>query len=166
MQEIWKYIKGYENIYMISTYGEIKSVKDNKVIKPIKLNNGYLIVGLSNNGIVSRIPVHRLVANTFINNINKLPEINHKNEIKTDNRVENLEFCSCKYNCNYGTRNKRIADKLKRKVTQYTVLGEKVQIWDSIKSASEILNINSGNICNCCQNKRKTAGNYIWKYCS
>ena len=122
MQEIWKDIVGYENLYQISNLGRVKSVekyvnsclKYNPTIKRkekmLKQYNksGYLQVALSKNGIKTYFLVHRLVAQAFIDNPNNFPQINHKNEIKNDNRVENLEWCDRKYNCNYGNRNSKI----------------------------------------------------------
>ena len=81
------------------------------LLTPRKTTDGYLSVMLYKRGKPTDHKIHRLVAETFISNTLNLPEVNHKNEIKTDNRVENLEWCNHLYNSNYGTRDKRIGDK-------------------------------------------------------
>ena len=110
--EVWRPVRGYEGLYEVSNYGRVKSLKRNtaheRIMKPIKDSYGYLIVCLNKNGKQTNKKIHRLVAEAFIPNPNNLPQVNHKNEIKTDNRVENLEWCDNKYNTRYGTRGERI----------------------------------------------------------
>ena len=118
--EIWKPVVGYEGKYEVSNMGRVKSLKyygwyQIKILKPIKTQNGYLRVHLAKNGIFHKTSIHRIVAEAFIPNPDNLPLINHKNEDKTDNRVENLEWCSWKYNNNYGTRNKRLSESQKKR---------------------------------------------------
>ena len=102
--EIWKDIKGYEGLYEVSNQGNIRSLKTGKLRKPTN-NFGYLRINLCKNNVVKFHMVHRLVAEAFIeNNDPNLTQVNHKNENKQDNRVENLEWCDAKYNNNYGTK--------------------------------------------------------------
>ena len=107
-KEIWKLINDFPN-YMVSNFGRIKSLdttgtwKEEKILLPHNNGNGYLYVGLWKKGKCKRFGVHRLVAEAFIPNPQNLPCVNHKNELKDDNRVENLEWCDHKYNSNYGT---------------------------------------------------------------
>lgn len=101
--EIWKDIKGFENKYQISNLGNVKSIMYNhttnqKLLKKVKMKIGYENVTFYTNGKPKTYYVHRLVGEHFIENYNNLPTINHKNAIKTDNRVENLEWCSFKDN--------------------------------------------------------------------
>lgn len=114
-QEIWKDIEGYEGIYQVSSMGRIRAldrIKPNSFGQIAKGHimafcdngNGYVWVSLWKNGKGRMRYVHRLVANAFLKNDKKLPQVNHKNEDKKDNRVENLEYCDAKYNCNYGNR--------------------------------------------------------------
>jgi len=125
-KEIWKDIPNYEGLYQVSNYGNVKTldkcvnsgIKNNsivtrkgKLLKQYLKKNGYLQVTLTHNNTRKYVCVHRLVAEVFIDNSNNYLQINHKNEDKTDNRVENLEWCSPKYNCNYGNRNSKIYNK-------------------------------------------------------
>lgn len=134
MQEIWKDIKGYEGLYQVSNLGRIRStdkiVKRGKngdyfrkgiILKPQKSKNGYLVCKLSKNGICPSKNIHRLVAEAFIDNPNNYPCINHKDENKQNNIVDNLEYCSYEYNNNYGTKKERIKEKLTgRKLSEET----------------------------------------------
>lgn len=97
-------VKNYEGFYKIDRYGNVYSLKRNcRIMKQQKTKSGYYRIGLSKNGKLNHYFVHRLVAEAFIPNPDGLMEINHKNECKTDNRVENLEWCDRLYNVRYGT---------------------------------------------------------------
>lgn len=114
IKEIWKSITDYEGLYEVSNLGRVKSLGNNKsrkekILKPAKDRKGYLYVILCRNGKVKNFKVHRLVAEAFLPNPEGFPEVNHKDEDKTNNQVENLEFCDCKYNINYGSHNERSA---------------------------------------------------------
>lgn len=103
MEEIWKDVPGYEGIYVVSSFGRIRNLVSGKFIKPSQKNDGYCRVCLSKNGCGKCINIHRLVAQVFIPNPDNLPQVNHRDEDKTNNNVTNLEWCSAKYNINYGT---------------------------------------------------------------
>src|SRR5574344_1100472 len=105
MKEIWKNVSGYEGIYQISNFGRVRSFKFSnvRILKNIVQSAGYLTVDLRKNGARKSFKIHRLVALAFIENPNNLPSINHKDECKTNNSVNNLEWCTDKYNSNYGT---------------------------------------------------------------
>lgn len=113
--EIWRDIKDYEGLYQVSNLGRVKSLKygKEKILKGYKYRGGYLRVDLYKERKVKHFPIHRLVASAFINNPNNLPQVNHKDEDKTNNCAENLEYCDSSYNTNFGTRNERIAEKTK-----------------------------------------------------
>lgn len=111
MEEIWKEIKGSDGRYLISNQGRVFGVQRNK-LRTIGLDkDGYQVVSFKVNNKMKMCKVHRLVAEAFIPNPDNLPQVNHKNEIKSDNNVSNLEWCSASYNTNYGTRNDRVRKK-------------------------------------------------------
>lgn len=102
MEEIWEDIEGYKGEYAISNLGRIKSIKNNIVMKPMLATNGYLVACLWHNGKQKKIVIHRLVAQAFVPNPNNYNEVNHIDENKTNNKADNLEWCTHKYNMNYG----------------------------------------------------------------
>ena len=109
--EEWKNVIGYEGLYEVSNKGNVRNVRRNKLLKLSKNTYGYIQVYLYKNGIRTGLKVHRLVAQAFILNPDNLPEVNHKDEDKTNNRVDNLEFCDHKYNVNYGHRTENAINK-------------------------------------------------------
>lgn len=171
MDEIWKDKKDYEGLYQVSNWGRVKSFKFGKerILKQFTNNDGYLQVHLCKNGKLKTFLVHRLVAEAFLDNPNNLPQVNHKDENPQNNNVENLEFCSAKYNTNFGTRNKRISDKntngkLSKPVLQFTLDGQFVKEWPSVRQAEREGGFNQSHITDCCRGKIKTHKNFIWKY--
>ena len=169
--EIWKDIEGYEGLYQVSNLGRVKSIYYDKerILKPGKNTKGYLQVHLCKNGERKEYTVHRLVAKVFISNPNNLPMINHKDENPSNNRVENLEWCSAKYNNNYGTRTQRVAEKmingkLSKPVLQFTKNGEFIKEWKSTRDVQRNLGYDHGNISSCCTGRYKSAYGFNWKY--
>lgn len=110
MTEVWRDIDGYENKYQISNYGRIRSVKKNIILKPMVATNGYLVACLWKDNKQKKFLIHRLVAEYFIDNPNSYPEINHKDEDKTNNNANNLEWCTHLYNMNYGEVKEKISN--------------------------------------------------------
>lgn len=163
MCEIYKDIPGF-SLYQINGSGNIKNKETGHIIKPRINKDGYYKVILYKDHKKTTMLVHRLVALTFIGNPDNKPQVNHKNEVKTDNRVSNLEWCDAKYNSNYGTAISRRKIKLYKKVIQKSKKGETIKLWDSIKEAGESLNINVHNISYCCSGKIPSAGGYVWNY--
>lgn len=163
MTEIWKDISQFEGLYQISSLGNVKSLarivdnrykKCEKILKPFLNKQGYLYVILCKNGKITDKRINRLVAEAFIPNPSNKAYVNHKNEIKTDNSVENLEWVTPKENSNYSVK----------QIKQYTKNNEYIKTWNNLIIINEELNIDKGNIVKCCKGKRKTAGGFIWKY--
>lgn len=152
-----KDVVGYEGLYAITSCGKVWSYKNECFMKPRTIRNGYLQVGLRKNGERKFYYIHRLVAEAYLPNTENLPEINHKDENKANNCLQNLEWCDHKYNINYGTRTK----KTKKPILQYTLNGEFVREWPS---ATDVRNEANGNICNCLKGRLPSAYGYIWKF--
>ncbi len=176
-KEIWKDIV-YDGVtyegYQVSNLGRVKSLNYNhtgksRVLKCVPSTNGYLVVCLHNNMKTKNYKIHRLVAEAFLPNPDNKPEINHKSEDKLDNRVENLEWVWHKDNCNHGTRNKRIGEKNKngkcsKKVIQYSLDGEFIKEWVSVREIQRQLGYSNGNISDCCRGIKKSAYGFKWEY--
>ena len=163
----------YEGLYKVSNLGRILSLNYRNTGKPGLMNpskdrGGYLHVVLSKNGKPKTCKVHRIVAQTFILNPDNLPEINHIDEDKTNNRVDNLEWKSHKDNCNHGTRNERVAKtqingKTSKKVLQFTLDGEFIREWPSTMECKRN-GFNQGNIVSCCNGKLPHYKGFRWEY--
>lgn len=198
MEEIWKDIKGYEGLYQVSTLGRVKSISYGKekilVLTPRTGSNKRkeVKVTLCKNGKRKYFLVHRLVAEAFIPNPNNVPQVNHKDENSINNIVTNLEWCTSKYNCNYGTRNERLAKANEGKIVSEETKkklsivnkgrhegannsnAKKVlcvttgEIFNTIKEAEEYYCCN--NVSACCRGVQKSAGKLddgtrlVWRY--
>ena len=164
--EIWKDIKNYEGIYQINNFGKIKSAYkkgnncNNKILKASYTYNGYERIGLSKNNKTKKYLVHRLVAETFIPNPNNYEQVNHKDENKQNNNINNLEWCTRSYNINYGNRN----NNLNKEVWQYDLKGNFIKKWKSTMEIQRSLGYKNQSISSACRGKSRTAYNYIWKY--
>lgn len=192
--EIWKDIPKYENLYQVSNFGRVKSLPryihwthknysiiqtnskyiPEKILCQNKKRSGYYEVKLYNGKTANYFLVHRLVAKLFIPNINNFSQVNHKDENKLNNSVENLEWCDSKYNANYGSRNRKIS--LYRKESQsgkYNPYHKPVLCietgikYDSCIAAEKKLGLRKGAIASASNpnEKRKTAGGYHWQRC-
>lgn len=160
MKEIWRDCKGYDGKYQVSNLGRIWSVKNQKYLTPYVHTKGYLgVTMVAKNGKRKGELIHRLVALAFINNPEKKPQVNHKDEDKTNNCVDNLEWCTCKENINYGTCTERRAKK--RRITIECV--ELGKIFKSITEASKETNVSIPCISRACSGLQKTAGGKHWK---
>lgn len=173
-----KDIEGYEGIYKISNLGNVMSCEryvkvggggtrrvKQRLLKPYKSTGGYLQVNLNNDGEFKPKLIHRLVAIAFIPNPNNLPEVNHKDEDKENNAVENLEWCTPKYNANYGLRNqKMIENKRNTSVNQYDKDGNFIKNWRSLSDACEEYEADISSMIRVCKGKQKTCVGYKWKY--
>lgn len=155
-------IKGYEGKYMISDDGQVWSNYKKGFLKPYERPDGYLCVNLYKNGKPTGFSIHRLIAQAFIPNPNDLPIINHKDENKHNNCVDNLEWCNYSYNNSYGNRKNKIQQKIGRKTYQYDLDGNLIAVWPSQQEASRQLNISSGNINYVIRGKLKSTHGFIF----
>lgn len=178
MKEIWKDIKGYKGLYQVSNKGNVKSLNyrrsgEEKIKKPKVNRNGYLRVKLHRDGNCKTLLIHRLVLMTFapIDNMDKF-DVNHRDENKKNNNLDNLEWCDRKYNNNYGSRNQRSAQSRSIPVVQIDPTTNKViNVYHSAMEADMQTEFNQGNISKCCQNRyTKHSPNiylgYKWQYMS
>ena len=176
--EEWRDVVGYEGRYQISSMGRVKSlartfigkgggehlVKE-RVLKPCDNGRGYLYIGLSDGtGEHKRHYIHRLVGEAFLPRAEGKDAINHKDEDKTNNNVWNLEWVSDKENCNFGTRNERIAKANSKPVAQCTKEGELVKTWSSLTEIGKQTGFSIGNISQVTNGKHKQAYGFIWRY--
>ena len=189
MLEIWRTAvydgEIYEGLYKISNLGKILSLDYNHTGKPglmtpVDNGCGYLQVHLSKNRKKKWCLVHRMVAFAFLDNPENLPEVNHKNEDKTNNFVflnedgsvdkekSNLEWKTPKENSNHGTRNERIVKaltngKMSKRVLQLSLSGELIREWPSVGECGRN-GFNKGHVSACCRGKEKTYKGFQWKY--
>lgn len=176
-----KDIKGYEGLYAITEDGQIWSYKSKKFLIPNYDANGYLKINLFKDRKNKSCTIHRLVAETYIPNPNNLSQVNHKDENKTNNHINNLEWCDAKYNMNYGTRTQRasetnrgqkrseetkknISEARKNKGNKPVKCIETDIVYISTVSANRETGIDNSCISKCCKGQRKTAGSYHWQY--
>lgn len=170
---MWKDIPGYPR-YMVSDFGEVYSKITKIKLKADISKFGYARVTLyKGTGEKHKIMVHRLVALAFISNPQNLPQVNHINENRLDNSVENLEWCSASYNINFGNRNKTVSRKLRaikektsaKRIEQIDIqTGKTIKVWTSMREIERELGFSHSNIYACCSGKRKTRGGFAWKY--
>jgi len=173
MIEEFRPVIGYEGLYEVSNLGNVLSVEriDNAGrkrggfrLKQKTDRYGYKCVNLCKNGITKSTTVHRLVAEAFIPNPDKKPEVNHKNEDKQDNSVKNLEWVTSKENQNHATLPERRSKAKRRAVFQIdSKTGKVIAKYDSSVDAKRRTGISAEHIRNCCSGQRKHAGGYIWK---
>ena len=180
MQEVfeeWKDVPRYEGFYQVSNLGNVRSVdryiecrgamrfQKGKMLRPHIGKFGYKQVILNNKG-MKLYKVHRLVAEAFIPNPDNLPQVNHKDENKINNNVENLEWCTCLYNLLYNDLHHRRNNKNNRKsISVVRMQGDRVDaIYPSLNEAARKIGCSSGNISKCCRGIKNSAYGFQWKY--
>ena len=164
--EEWRAVPDYEGLYEVSNKGNVRNVRRNTLLRLTKTKYGYIQVWLYKNGIRTGLRVHRLVAKAFLLNPENLTEVNHKDEDKANNRINNLEWCATKYNCNYGTRNERRAENCKKKIYSLDKDGT-ITYYNSRNEAGAILGIDPAAISKALSDKyphNKTAAGKQWIY--
>ncbi|NFH81771.1 hypothetical protein FDA09_16805 [Clostridium botulinum] len=173
MREVWKDIKGYEELYQVSNLGRVKNIKRNKILKPLKRKGGYVNVNLYNRNLkMKSITIHKIVALTFIANPNNYPCINHKDENKENNNVNNLEWCTAAYNNSYGSRLIRTSKTMKETLNKRPELIKKRPVicittgekFDSAKSAAKKYHLFPNNITMVCKGNIYQIKGYRFKY--
>ena len=165
MKEVWKDIKGFNGLYKISNNGRVMSLKNNeqRILKGRINKDGYLIVALY--GVIRKdISIHRLVALHFIDGYKQGLQVNHINEIKTDNRASNLEWVTSTYNNNYGNRLIKSAEKKRKPIIMFDLSGNFIKRFSCRKEAEMETGIKTIHHCVKYPNKHKTAGGYRWAY--
>lgn len=176
--EVWKAIPDFEGYYEVSTLGRIRSVDryvmcrghkkrliKGKILKPRLYKDGYFDVKLHKDKHRYKTRrINRLVALTFIPNLDNLPVVNHKDEDPLNNRVSNLEWCTQKYNVNYGTGIQRSSKSRGTKINQYDKQCNLLHTYDSIREAARAVKGAHQNISKAATGKYKTSYGYIWKY--
>ena len=167
-EEIWKPIEGWKGLYQVSNMGRVKSLErivrngknccrtvPEKILKTSKDKDGYLSVYLCKDNKKKWYFVHRLVAQAFISNPDNLAEVNHKDKIRTNNYVDNLEWCTTQYNVEYSKS---------KAIIGINKISGLILEFPSAREASRQTDINNGNICSCLKGKIKSAGGYVWFY--
>lgn len=179
--EVWKDVRGYEGLYEVSNFGNVRSLnwRNEGIVRNLYLkrhNRGYLQVELANGNKKQMFLVHRLVAQAFIPNPYALPQINHIDEDKHNNSADNLEWCTQSQNMkafqktHNGCRavkprgNSKQSLRNKYKIQQLTIDGKLVNTWDFAFEAKRKFNYNTTSIWECCEGKRKSAYGYKWQY--
>ena len=169
MKEIWRDIEGYKGLYQVSNMGRVKSLErtvrngrgykivPEKILDGYEYGHGYLYAELCKDGKSKFCRINRLVAQAFLENPDNLPEVNHKDEIRTNNRVDNLEWCTKQYNIEYSQG---------KAVIGINKVSGLIVEFPSTKEAERQTGIPHQNIGKCCKGKVKSAGGYYWHYAS
>ena len=195
--EIWKDVIGYEGLYQVSNLGRVKRIKhttkklffSERIVNQYVNMNGYMMAPLSKDGKDKHKAVHRLVAQAFIPNPDNLPFVNHKDENPLNNHIDNLEWCTVKYNSNYGnsktrmiesrksnpnyrqsltqgqiTRNKLRCTGSEKPVLQFSLQGDFIREWKSLTTVERECGISRAGITRCCNGVYKQCKGYLWKF--
>lgn len=164
MEEIWKELPDFEGNYYVSNLGQIKSTprkgSAGGIMKGTKDKKGYVVVTLRLNGQQYTKKLHRLIAEVFVPNPEGLPEVNHKDEDKSNNRVDNLEWCTTEYNHEYGTRTERARIRCGKPI-RCKETGEE---YNGAKWAATVLDLDPSGITKALKNPNRTCGGCHWEY--
>ena len=168
IMEEWIRIKNYPHYY-ISNLARVKSFKKwrgttSRIMKPGGSSSGYLSVVISNSNGHRTHNIHRLLAEAFISNPENKPMINHKNGIKTDNRIDNLEWCTRSENQIHAFRTGLVKPPGETPVLQFSMSGEFIAEYKSQMEAARQTGVSQGNIWSVCNGRYKKTNGFIWKY--
>ena len=155
-------IDGFEK-YEVSNLGKVRNIKSGRILKPWLDKDGYLVHGLYKNNKQNQLLLHRIIATAFIDNPEEKPCVNHIDENKLNNDLSNLEWCTERENNIHGTRTKRAAGKLSKKVIQLDLNDNVLNEFESMRQAERETGVLVGNISSCCNGKTKSAGGYKWR---
>ena len=156
-KEYWCEIEGFDGRYSVSTFGRVWNNETNKLLCGGRnKTTGYMRVCLRKCNKSKTYDVHRLVAKAFLPNPKNLPQVNHRDENKCNNRVDNLEYCSNQYNVEYSQAKEVVQKDLKT--------GEVIKVFKSVSEANKQTGIDNGSITRCCNGKQSSAGGFVWAY--
>ena len=155
-------IEGFEK-YEVSNLGKVRNIKSGRLLKPRPNKDGYLRHCLYENNKKKELSLHRIIATAFIDNSEEKPCVNHIDENKLNNDLSNLEWCTVRENSIHGTRIKRIAEKLSKKVIQLDLNDNVLNEFESMKQAEQETGVDESSISRCCNEKRKSAGGFKWR---
>lgn len=172
--EVWKDVIGFEGLYQASSLGRFRSLDCERpmkngivrfypghILSTTVAHDGYAMIDFTDRkGVRRTYKAHRVVAGLFVNNPFNLPIVNHKNENKTDNRADNLEWCSNRYNLRYGSTQKRRVDKIGWKVRVFDMSGKYIKTYFSMRAAARLLKIPMSGIYKCCNGEIKSYKGY------
>lgn len=164
IEEIWKDIKGYEGFYQVSNFGSVKRVATGKILKCGKDGGGYLKVDLCKNKVRSTKRIHRLVAHAFIPNPENKSQVNHIDENKTNNSVNNLEWMTAKENNNHGKHNERVSKSKSIPIIATNLTTGESTKFNSGKECARRLGLYPSNITHVLKGRQKQTGGYIFEY--
>ena len=164
MSEVETFVKieGFEK-YEVSNLGKVRNIKSGRMLKPHLNHNGYLKHHLYRHDKQKELFLHRILATAFIDNPGKKPQVNHIDENKLNNDLSNLEWCTVRENLIHGTRTKRVAEKLSKKVIQLDLNDNILNEFESMVQAEQETGVSTGNISSCCSGKTKSAGGFKWR---
>lgn len=160
LNEVWRPVSGYENLYQVSSLGRVRSCKSGRILKLRETNKGYFRAHLSKDGHAKDYSIHKLVATAFLPNPSCLNQVNHIDENKANNHVSNLQWCSCRQNINHGTCIERTHQKQRKKV----VCVETGEIYSSVTDVWKKHGYPISFIASVCRGEKKTAYGFHWKY--
>ena len=177
--EVWRPVRDFEGLYEVSNLARVRSldiktyqrfpsgvfsyVTRKGVMKKQYINRGYLSVRLNKDGVGFTKFVHRLVAEAFVPNPDNLPEVNHKDEDRTNNLPRNLEWCTNLYNVNYGTGKYRKTENYRKQIEQLTLDGQHVAYFESARQCARVTTYKQAALWQALNGKTKTAYGYQWR---
>jgi hypothetical protein len=159
--EIWTDCIGYEGLYFVSSYGNVKNNRG-KLLKSYDCGRSYLYVKFRKNSVEKNHSVHRLVATAFLIKNSEFDVINHIDGNPTNNTLGNLEWCTQKYNVEVSTTH--VSKTKCKKLYQYTLDGVLIAVYNSVRECSKITGYNNANIVQHCLGKKDKCYGYMWSY--